>query len=282
MATKIFLWSWRSHNTDYDWKKWCKSHGKHWCFQLERGENTEREHYQGIISLKVKRDKKTCLSVMHPLPEYFEPVANASIKGGSEEFYVTKEETRVDGPWSDKEKEIFVPRQYDGILENLRPFQTVIWNSVPNRDYRTINVIIDHVGHNGKSSFARLMQIYGKGYVIPPLNCFKEVSQMVCNILMDHDNRDPGCFIFDIPRGLKQDDLRSMYAGIEQIKNGIVFDTRYHYKTYDFHSPAIWVFTNTKPLMSLLSLDRWKLWEIDDDHVLQPYAGSFANPQDES
>jgi hypothetical protein len=173
---------------------------------------------------------------------------------------------------------LFIPRQYEGIIDNLYHFQQVIWDSVPNRDYRTINAIIDHVGHRGKTSFAELMEIYGRGYVITPL---KEVSQMVCNILMDNDNRDPGCFIFDIPRGLKQDDLRSMYAGIEQIKNGIVFDTRYHYKTYDFHSPAVWVFTNTKPPMSLLSADRWKLWEIDEEHRLRPYTGALAESDDQ-
>lgn len=274
MATKIFVWSWRSHNLDHDWKDWCKKHGKYWCFQLEKGEQTDREHYQGIISLKVKRDKRTCLSLMQPLPEYFEPVCNSSIKGGSQEFYVTKEETRVDGPWSDKDVVIFIPRQYEGIMEKLYPFQKTIWDSVPNRDYRTINVVIDLKGENGKSSIGELMEIHGRGYNIPTLNCFKEISQMVCNVLIDTDNRDPGCFIFDIPRGLKQDDLRSMYAGIEQIKNGKVFDTRYHYKAYRFHSPAIWVFTNTIPLLSLLSKDRWRLWEITkEDHAFKPFTG---------
>lgn len=282
MASKCAVWSWRSHEIDYDWKSWCKLWGKSWCFQKELGAATQKLHFQGIISLKTKRTKSECLSVMDKLPEYFEPVVNSSLRAGSESFYVTKPDTRVDGPWSDKDVVQFIPYQYQGLETRLYPWQQHIWDTSETREPRTVNLILDRAGCQGKSTLASLMELHGRGIDMPPVNDADKLIQSLADILIATENRDPKCVFIDIPRAMKQDKLFGMYTAIEQIKKGKVVDTRYSYKQWWFHSPQVWVFTNTVPDMTYLSADRWKLWAISErtgslmalaleEHIKDPY-----------
>jgi hypothetical protein len=55
-----------------------------------------------------------------------------------------------------------------------------------------------------------------------------------------------------------------MFTAIEQIKKGKLYDFRYSYKTFWIDSPQIWVFCNWLPDTSYLSMDRWKVWNIND------------------
>lgn len=264
MASKCFLYSWRTHKVDFDYKTWCKTWGKHWIFQLEKGEETGKLHFQGIISLKTKRTKPECLKIMPNLPEYFEPVCNKNLAGGSEAFYVTKEDTRVEGPWSDKDQEIFIPYQYEGLENSLYPWQQHIWDTATDREPRIVNLILDRRGCQGKSTLAALMELHGRGIDLPPVNDAEKLIQSLADILIATENRDPKCVFIDIPRAMKQDKLHGVYTAIEQIKKGKVVDVRYSYKQWWFHSPQIWVFTNTVPDATYLSADRWRLWAISE------------------
>jgi len=269
MATKIYLWTWRTHDIDYDWKTWCKTWGKNWCFQKEVGEETLRPHYQGIISLKTKRNKSECLKIMQPLPNYFEPVANSNISAGSELFYVTKPDSRIDGPWSDKDVEIYIPRQFRGLEQRLLPWQQTIWDEADRFEPRTVNIIMDAKGGNGKSTLAALMELHGKGIDLPPCNDAEKLIQSLADILLAKEERNPRTVFIDIPRSMKQDKMYQMYAAIEQIKKGKVVDMRYSYKQWWFDSPQVWVFTNTMPIMAYLSADRWQFWNIEDNTLVK-------------
>lgn len=269
--SKCYLYSWRSHNVDFDWKAWCSLWGKNWVFQLERGAETDRLHFQGIISLKTKRTKAECLSVMSPLPEFFEPCCNKSLAAGSEAFYVTKPDTRVDGPWSDKDKVTYIPRQYRGKLESLYPWQKTVWDMADVFEDRIVNLILDKRGCNGKSTLAALMELHDRGVDLPPLNDAEKLIQSLADILIATENRNPRTVFIDIPRSMKQDKLYGLYAAIEQIKKGKVVDTRYSYKQWWFDAPQVWVFTNTMPDMTYLSGDRWRIWSISESHELLPW-----------
>nr|QTE03354.1 MAG: replication-associated protein [Emberiza rustica CRESS-DNA-virus sp.] len=268
MASKCAVWSWRSHDVAYDWKAWCGVWGKAWVFQLERGEVTNALHYQGIISLKTKRTKAEVLSVMRPLPAYFEPVCDASIRAGSEAFYVTKPDTRVDGPWSDKDIEVYIPRQYRDMETQLRPWQQVIWDSSEWWQPRIVNAVVDPAGNSGKTTIASLMELHDRALDLPPTNDKKELIQSLADILIAKRMRKPKCLFIDIPRADKQDKLFGLYAAIEQIKKGKVTDTRYCYKEWWFDSPVVWVFCNTRPDVNMLSSDRWKFWSINENMEL--------------
>ncbi|WP_445772263.1 hypothetical protein, partial [Rheinheimera sp.] len=57
----------------------------------------------------------------------------------------------------------------------------------------------------------------------------------------------------------------------EQIKKGKLYDTRYKYQEYWIDSPQIWVFSNIEPDLSMLSLDRWRIWTINEQQQLERY-----------
>jgi len=269
-VAKCYLYAWRTHDVDEGkWKNWCKTWGKNWVFQLEKGEETGALHLQGMISLKTKRTKSECLSVMKDLPNYFEPMMNATIKTGSEAFYVTKEDTRVSGPWSDKDEVAYIPRQYRGLETRLKPWQKTVWESSEWWEDRIVNVIVDPKGCNGKSTIASLMELHGRGIDLPPTNDKKELIQSLADILIEGDIRVPKTVFIDIPRSDKQDKLYGLYAAIEQIKKGKVVDTRYKYKQWWFDSPVVWVFCNEAPHPGYVSKDRWKLWTINSRDELE-------------
>lgn len=249
-------------------KSWLKTNCKKWTFQGENG-SSGYEHWQGRFSLKVKKRKteliKLIISEMHVSPTSNENQDNM--------FYVMKTETRVSGPYSNNDRELYIPRQYRGIVDNLFPYQQTIWESADDFDPRTINLIIDYNGNMGKSTIASVIDLYGRGIDLPCVNDAKQLIEATCDILMATENRTPGIVFLDMPRAMKQDKLRGIYTALEQIKKGKVVDLRYHYKEWWFDSPQIWVFTNEKPKLKWLTRDRWKLWSVNDDFELIPFQG---------
>lgn len=243
-----------------------KDIAKKWCFQLELGE-TGYEHYQGRFSLKVKNR-------LSGVKKIFFKEAHLSITSNENRdnmFYVTKPDTRIAGPWSDKDKVLYIPRQYRNKLNHLYPFQQTIWDSYNVFEDRIINCIICPNGGMGKSTIASLCDLHDRGIDVPPINDSDKLIASVCNILMAKQTREPGIIFIDIPRATDQTRLGGMFAAIEQIKKGKVYDMRYHYKEWWFDAPQIWVFMNIEPHMNYLSRDRWAFWEINEDYELCSY-----------
>lgn len=250
-----------------------KENCKKWCFQLEESDSGYI-HYQGRISLKVKKRLPQVKSVFKCKEIHWSVTSSENSKNT---FYVTKPETRIDGPWSDQDKEIYIPRQFRGKLESLRPFQQVIWDSANEFEDRCINCIINSKGNVGKSMIASLCDLYGRGIDIPPINDSEKLIQSVCNRLMAKSCRTPGLVFVDIPRATKQEKLSGMFSAIEQIKKGKVYDMRYHFTEWWFDSPQIWVFMNIVPKSKYLSRDRWRFFDINDDYELIKYEEHIEN-----
>ena len=236
---------------------------KKWVFQLETG-NTGYVHWQGRMSLFKKRRKHELIDI---LPDIFKqmclsPSSNNSLQGDC--FYMVKDDTRTAGPWSDKDdKPKYIPRQYRGLMENLYPWQKTVLDSKDIFDPRTVNFVYDPRGNNGKSTVAALMELHTGGLDLPPIGDHKELLQVVCDVLMAREERDPRLVFVDLPRSLDSKKLAPFMVAIEQIKKGHVADVRHHYKDWWFDSPQVWVFANWKPDLSYLSQDRWKFHTID-------------------
>ena len=60
-------------------------------------------------------------------------------------FYVTKEETRSAGPWSDEDEEIYIPSDVKRMTE-LRPWQQSLVDHLSNYYERTVDVVYDPAG----------------------------------------------------------------------------------------------------------------------------------------
>ena len=245
---------------------------KHWVFQEERGD-TGYMHYQGRFSLIKKRRKSellrlwTELNLFKPCPHYLEPTTCGEAKNNSFS-YAMKEDTRSQGPWSDKDQEVYIPRQYRGLMERLYPFQKVIFDSAHEFDPRIINLIYCPEGNQGKSTIAALCELHGRGIDLPPVNDAEKLLQSVCDICMSKQIRDPSPIFVDLPRAMDKTRLNGIYTAIEQIKKGKLYDLRYSYKEWWIDSPAIWVFSNIAPDFLLLLKDRWKVWRINEQKEL--------------
>lgn len=71
---------------------------------------------------------------------------------------------------------------------------------------------------------------------------------------------DISIIILDFTRS--NEDHLGVYQGIEEIKNGIFYNTKYESKMCIFNSPHVICFANWKPKTERLSLDRWNIVEI--------------------
>lgn len=243
---------------------------KQYAFQLEQS-NFEKNcghdagdqqegyiHYQGRISLIKKKSLKAlikffseeCFTSIH-----WSPTSNTVAKRG-DDFYVTKTDTRIKGPWTDKDEEIYIPRQIRE-MDGLRPFQKSIVENADVWDKRSINLIYCKHGNVGKSLLVGYCRAHKVGRALPPVNDQKDLLRMVCDLPTSK------MYLFDMPRSMNKDRLYQFYSAVETIKDGYAYDDRYHFKEKVFDCPNIWIFSNNLPDLDMLSEDRWKIWEID-------------------
>jgi len=250
--------------------------GKKFVFQLEEGTKNGYKHYQSRLSLFAKKRKhlaeKLLLSVFKKAGwdittkgYYIKPTTNTEFLKGTF-IYQMKEDTRIDGPWSDKDIPSYVPRH----IRNRTPrkFQQVVLDSQNIYDERTINCIVDEEGNKGKSILAAFIRNAG-GITIPCIGDTERLIATCCDILMAKDNRQPGLIAIDLPRSINNNRLSQLFQAIEIIKDGWVYDMRNHYKEWVYDKPAIWVFTNNQMPTKYASADRWKFWTITEDYALK-------------
>lgn len=235
-----------------------KKHCKKWCVQLEKGEETGKLHLQGRCSFKTKQ-RLTSLKKIHATA-HWSPTSN---ENRDNNFYVTKEETRVDGPWMDEhtEQENYIPRQVRE-MTTLKPWQQSIVDQADVWDTRTVNVVIDPQGGKGKTSLMTYMMCHKLAKKIPFVNNNKDLMRMAYCVGPSR------CYVFDLPRAIDKSRLLGLYAAIEELKSGWMYDDRYTFKQRCIDCPNIWLFTNALPDMNLLSEDRWKLWKIHDEQLV--------------
>ncbi|WP_445718333.1 hypothetical protein [Flavobacterium sp.] len=236
-------------------KKWLKGIAKRYVFQQEVGDSGYN-HFQGRLSLVKKRRKHEALKLFENPPNYFEPTTNIEYYSG-DAFYQTKIDTRVDGPWTDKDEVIYIPRQVRE-MGGLRPFQQVIVDDVNVWDKRTINLVYCQEGNKGKSCLVSYMRANKLGRALPPVNDYKDLLRMVCDLPTSK------LYLFDMPRAMNKDKMFQFYSAVETIKDGYAYDDRYSFKEKVFDCPNIWIFCNVLPDLGLLSMDRWKIWDIDN------------------
>lgn len=259
-----------------DWRAFgaeMAKYAKKWVVQLEKGEQTGYEHWQGRLSLIKKKRKSELIALCNQdgnvLPNFLAETISKEHQRAA--FYCMKQDTRIDGAWSDVDyakANVYVPRQFRGLT--LYPWQKTVIDSGNVFCDRTVDCIVDTSGCNGKSTVARLCMLNGKGIKLPCHNDGIKLIQAACNMLTARELRDPSHIFVDMPRAMGKDRLLGLYTAIEEIKGGYVYDERNHYKEWWYDSPRIWVFTNQIPDFSLLSADRWKLWKIVEGE-LQPF-----------
>lgn len=234
---------------------------KKYAFQEEKSD-TGYDHFQGRVSLiKKRREGQTrrlfrehaCFAKIH--------LSITSTNGMGDQFYVIKDDTRIDGPWTDKDaKPAYIPRHIREVTV-LRPFQSQILSMAQLYDPRKIDIIYCPTGNKGKSVLVGKARAAGYR-AMPPVFDFKDLLRMVFCM------PTAKAYFIDMPRAIKKDKMAGFFSGLESIKDGYAYDDRYTFKEKTFDPPRIFLFTNKIPELRYLSLDRWSFWTIDDEFDL--------------
>jgi hypothetical protein len=125
-------------------------------------------------------------------------------------------------------------------------------------DTQTIHIILlDEIGFSDKHIFAEWMEYHNIGFKIPPFNTVKGL--MKCCMCIPAQL----CYLIDMPRAMKKDKLAGFYAGIECLKDGVMYEFKKKaFKKKRISCPNIFIFTNTIPDVEFLSIHRWKIHRI--------------------
>lgn len=239
--------------------QWCKE----WVFQLEEGDSGYR-HYQGRVRLIKKRRPGEIAKIWQDiLPGvHLSPTSNAAYQ--QREFsYVMKADTRINGPWKNTDLPKYMTKRLRKFLESTPyPWQQKIIDLAGEYDDRSIKVILDKGGSIGKSSLAEYLEYMDIAYDLPYMSTMEDIMQ-ACMGLPPFK-----AYLIDMPKGLKKEKLASFYAGLECLKNGVMYDKRYSFKKRRIDCPQIFVFTNNMPDLNLLSIDRWQIYTINESRDL--------------
>lgn len=249
-------------------KDWMRKYAKRWCFQKEEGSATGYIHYQCRISLISKKRLDCMIKWISETCRgwHVSATSNPTMFAGNE-FYCMKEDTRIDGPWIDRDDINLdqIPKRLRNDNMEWRPFQQTIINMVKEEaDDRTCDVLVNFAGKIGKTFMCLWMMARNQCERIPQQKDARDIMRMV----MDLPKRK--CYFFDLPRATSGKDQGATFAAIEEIKNGYAYDDRYHFKRELFEPPHVWVFMNNRPNTNLLSADKWRLWTVNEKLELVP------------
>lgn len=216
-----------------------------WKFSYEIGESGT-PHYQGIIWHENLLEEKYIRSI--------EPSAHwercRNFRGSIN--YVEKIETHIAGPWS-KGINIIKPIK---CITNLYPWQQYIIDLINKEpDDRTIHWFWEPNGNTGKTALCKYICINYKALYVTGKT--GDVKYALYKYL--EKQQEINCVLFDYSRS--QENYIS-YQALEDVKNGIMFSTKYESGMSIFNSPHVICFANFEPDINMLSLDRWNIINI--------------------
>lgn len=141
----------------------------------------------------------------------------------------------------------------------LRDNQRRILDEADKTDDRGIVSVVDYNGASGKTWLAVKLHETGRGFYVPPTI---SNSQGIIQYVASGYNGEE-YIVIDIPRSTKW--TNQLYVAVETIKDGLVYDTRYHTTIRNIRGVKVIVFCNTKPNLSKLSKDRWRLLDANGE-----------------
>ena len=71
--------------------------------------------------------------------------------------------------------------------------------------------------------------------------------------------------IIDVPRNTGN---KISYSAVESLLNGMIFNSKFETGMKLFNAVPIFVFSNFPPERSMMSADRWKVYEVRDNELI--------------
>lgn len=224
-----------------------------YAFQEEKGDEGT-PHLQGVFSFKNARfwssmDKKTNGKV------YWAPCRNVQAARN----YCTKKETRSGKRWEKGYKlgAFTVTDPLEG--KKLYQWQQEVVDLADGMpDERSINWYWSDKGYTGKSAIVKHLCLKHGGTFVGGkfADAFYAINEKV------KKKEHPHLVIFDLPRSMGN---KITYIGMESIKNGCIFNSKYESTQCLFNPPHIMIFANEAPNIFCISKDRWIIKNLDNE-----------------
>lgn len=180
------------------------------------------------------------------------PTAHIEVAKNNKESikYCSKELTRVRGPYV---KGIELPKK-PKVISEFKEWQQGILDLINTEaDNRTIHWYYDEEGNTGKTSLCKYICVNRHDAI------YVNGSAKDMKYAITVQKVKPRVILIDFAR---DQESRISWQGIEEIKNGIFFNSKYESSMVVFDAPHVICFANFKPMMSRLSKDRWNIIEI--------------------
>lgn len=247
-----------------------------YAFQLEKGEESERQHYQCSLRLRKRKRKKTLITLTEKSfgdktycfqyermygtfaesVEYCikndtkigESISTLPIYRGADINFLDESEKRYQ--W---QNELLYELCLPGSLHYKTPHD------------RQIYWITDKRGCSGKSKFTKYMALRSTRCVKVPFGTASQMRSAVISL------GPQTCYIIDVPRTLGQDDdITAVLSLVEDLKNGYLVSSMYgKAQLLMMAPPHVIIFSNSECPLGALSRDRW-VWYTLHNNELKP------------
>ena len=159
-------------------------------------------------------------------------------------------------------------------IENviLRPWQESLLQYMKPSD-REIIWVVGVKGNEGKSWLQEFLESkFGWHRVICGMD-IKMKKGNICHALRKRSLMSTNVFLFDVGKSKTFDEIN--YGVLEKIKNGRIVADKYNTAELKFYTPNIVVvFSNGRPNTRELSKDRWKIFQISDNGLMDVTAAN--------
>lgn len=256
-ASRVLKWlsATNPDKINIDKRKGSRSDARYYCMKDAKGKYSEDFDWPGH-----RGNSKPAIEYGHWRPDInSQKVAiqrlNAAIDKAEslKELYNDDDVSRIISNkmnYAEKRFKAKPPKEQEGI--KLRPWQaTLEVEMLGPPDPRKVIWYVDTEGNAGKTFMTRYL-VTNHGAVM--------LDGKKADIKYGYDGEKIA--IFDLTRA---QDGRFSYGGLENIKNGIYYNTKYtscmYVRDYDIHTV---VFSNWEPDLTQLSKDRWEIRYIND------------------
>lgn len=173
--------------------------------------------------------------------------------------YCNKEDTFDGKIRKDSEKSCLNVCTFDPMEGlDLKPWQNDILDILKEKpDNRSIYWFWEPLGGAGKTTFIKSLMIKNSNYVY--------ISGKVADIkygvfkFVSSKKIGPKAIFMNIPRSVEH----VSWNGLEQVKDGMFFNTKYESEPVLYDPPHVMVFANEPPSnLDMMSIDRWKIIQI--------------------
>jgi len=149
----------------------------------------------------------------------------------------------------------------------LYKWQQELLEKINKKSHREVIWIVGEKTNEGKSYFQKYVKaMYGTSRVVSGIN-LKATSKNICHALTKQPLATADIFLFNLGKSKKNFENVN-YEMLEDLKDGDAFTEKYDSQKLKIKTPnVVMVFSNYRPQPGELALDRWKVFDIVDDHL---------------